>query len=306
MSEELLHKLLQDGVVWVSQADTQAKAPFEQTLTQVRAVLALPDASPSPVRAPNTAGVVPFALPAIDDAFPQGGLRSGAIHEWCFVNPTAERSPKTNGQKTKDKEQTYPPCSLPALLAGNALRSFVKEPTGKEADNKFVIWIGRTCWPTPYLLRQTIQHSGPLSRCIFIDPPDEKLRAWAVETALRSHAVAAVIAEFKSIRFSLSRRFELAAEKGGTLGLFIRSPKDFSLPSAAASRWRITTTPSSSLLPRFELELVKCKGQQPELKRWIVELVEGDKDATLSLRIPSDVAIRTNQRQETEVRQQHG
>ena len=280
-----LKELFTQGSIWQAQVDANSpkKLPADE---QVVSIFEAVGAAHPPAQS-----AVGFGLAELDKVFPQGGLAGGAIHEWAMTWATAA---------SKKKEgKDYPPCSLLALLAGNALRASCRETPATTPD-KFVFWIGRACWPTPYLLQQTIR---PISRCIFIDPPDEKLRAWAVETALRSPAVAAVIAEFKSIRFALSRRFTLAAERGGALGLFIRNAKDLALPSAAASRWQIAPLPSSSLFPRFELELLKCKGQQPLRRHWNVELAFGESHEALSLRIPAAVAVRTDSQKEPHSRE---
>jgi hypothetical protein len=272
-------RLLEQGVIWHAQGSSSAPCPLRATSAANEAHSIFEAANSCPLA---ERGVVGFNLPEIDEAFPQHGLVCGAIHEWAFADPVASTQ-----KKRGSKRISYPPCSLLALLAGNALRA-----AGENRSEKFVFWVGRSCWPTPYLLQQTMH---PISRCIFIDPPDEKLRTWAVETALRSPAVAAVVAEFRSIRFALSCRLALAAEKGGALGLFIRNPKELALPSAAASRWKIAPLPSASLLPRFDLELLKCKGPQPLCTHWSVEVDYGENETheTLSLRVPSDVAVRT-------------
>jgi protein ImuA len=238
-----------------------------------------------------------FGLDAIDNELPLGGLASGALHEWA-------------------SSRDILPCSILALLASNMLKKAMQalphSPEQQEAK-KFAVWIGRDIWPTPYLLEQTMQYYASsqdihenshgaaktlLPHCLFIDPPNEKLKLWAIELALRSPAVAAVVADCKRMRFSTSRKFALAARKSGALGLLIRDKKALSAPSAAFSRWHIEPLPSASSSPCFKLQLLKCKGAQPRIASWNIELREGvcayePNQQTLSLHLLSPVVSRS-------------
>jgi len=106
---------------------------------------------------------------------------------------------------------------------------------------------------------------------------------WAMEEALRCRAVGVVIGEMRSrgIDQVMTRRLALAAAAGDTLGLLLRTtPHDE--PSAAATRWIIGATPSSSLRsgggdkrchslgpPRLSARLVR--NRRGHLGAWIVE-----------------------------------
>lgn len=232
-------------------------------------------------RSTTSFGVAPFGLDAIDQALPWSGLPSGTIHEWS-------------------SSEGFSPCSVLALLAGNLLR----RSTSLSAPSKFVVWVGKNIWPTPYLLEQTMYVTvqegerttsrSLLDNCLFIDPPQEKLKLWAIDLALRSPAVAVVIAECKKLSFAMSRKFALAAKQGGTLGLFVREKTSHAESSAAFSRWSLEPRISSSESPRFELSLLKCKGAQPKIGAWIIEMREGvcsyePNQQTISLHIPADV-----------------
>lgn len=222
---------------------------------------------------------VPFGLDAIDTQFPLSGLPTGTIHEWFSAQHT-------------------PPCSIFALLAGNALRQ-------SHADlSKFVVWIGRDIWPTPYLLEQTMYitvqegarsvSKSLISNCLFIDPPNEKLKLWALELALRSPAVSVAIASCKKLSFATTRKLSLLARKSQALALLFCDAKSLRAPSSAFSRWHIETVSSASTTPCFRIQLLKCKGAQPRISSWVVELQEGvcsyeHRQQTLSLHIPSAV-----------------
>lgn len=127
-----------------------------------------------------------------------------------------------------------------------------------------------------------------LSRSIFIDPPSQHHMLWAIDTALRSSAVAVVVAPLRCSNFILSRRSAIAARHGGTIGCFIGSISDHPVISAAASRWSVRPIPSESQQPRFELELVKYKGAPPAQTRWIIEPeYDGQCNEVLPLSLPA-------------------
>jgi protein ImuA len=102
---------------------------------------------------------------------------------------------------------------------------------------------------------------------------------WAMEEALRCHAIGAVIGEVRGDGIDLvaTRRLSLAAAEGGALALLLRT-----LPpqqaSAAATRWVVGSAPSRTaheprLLgtgsPRFAVELVR--NRRGPLGTWMLE-----------------------------------
>ena len=273
-------RLLSDGLIWQGSPNSPIPA----------SLLAAPT---SPLLQKTTTKMpIPFGVDEIDRVLPFGGLPQGTIHEF--------------GSTSKGEIQiTYPPCSILALLAGKALSKNLYEEKAlqKYEPKSFILWIGKSIWPTPYLLQSRISLEHPpslsiLSHSIFIDPPDEKLRLWSLEAALRSPAVSAVIVECKNLKPTLSRRFSLAAEKSGALGLFIRPASSLKNPSSSYSRWSIAPARSPTTHPRFELSLLRCKGGPSETVRWIFELDYGVDHEKISLHIPSDVALQPHREKE--------
>jgi hypothetical protein len=98
-----------------------------------------------------------------------------------------------------------------------------------------------------------------LPRSIFIDPPDDASRVWAIDLALRSSAADVVIADGSKLKMAESRRLQLAAARGRALGLLARPSWEGAELSAAATRWRVRRTPSPSHAPRWIVELLRCK-----------------------------------------------
>ncbi len=267
--QESLKKLFDNGIIWLAEPNVKSCPLPNQTIKS----------SPLSIVTEAKKGL-PLGIEQIDCELPWGGLAWGGIHEWF----------ESKAISNKNKEPGTI-CLLPAYIAAKAW--------SEKNGNAYITWIGKDCWPTPFLLQQLKALYPQIetdfsSCCLFTDPPDKNLKLWAIETALKSQGVCAVIASCETLRFSLSRRMALAAEDGGSVGLFIRPLKDKNTPSAALSRWQIKSVPSPTEHPRWEIELLKCKGKQPITNHWIVELED---EATISLHIPSNVVDRSAESQ---------
>jgi protein ImuA len=135
--------------------------------------------------------------------------------------------------------------------------------------NGHVIW----CLSRTDLFPPALQQVGlDLGRVIFVESQDEDGVLDSFETALRHGGLAAVVGEVVRLPMTSSRRLQLAAESTGTMALCIRrwrrqtEATDFGNPTAAATRWRITSLPSVPLpvpgvgQPRWMLELMRQRG----------------------------------------------
>ncbi len=94
---------------------------------------------------------------------------------------------------------------------------------------------------------------------------------WAAHEALRSPAVACVVAEVGRLDLLAGRRLQLAAEAGGGAGLLLRFGHADGTPSAAVTRWRAAPFLSDDFgaVARFWLlELWRVKGGMPA--SWVV------------------------------------
>ena len=109
----------------------------------------------SHINSAPSAAAATFGIPEIDCELALGGLGYGAIHEW-LVSPDAAN-------------KIFAPILLTTSLAAQAA-----------SKQKYLIWIGRESWPSPFLIEKFYQN------CLFIDPQNEKLKLWAFDTALRS------------------------------------------------------------------------------------------------------------------------
>lgn len=178
---------------------------------------------------------VPLAWPQAD-AWLGGGLCCGAIHEWMGL-------------------VGVPPISL---LVHTAAQAAVATHAGSPAA--WLVCIGREVWPTPSAIISA--GGGDLLRhLLLIDPPTESDRHWAIELALRSESLI-VIADASGVDMATSRRLQLAAESGQSLGLLARPPRDAQAMSVATTRWLVQPVPTHASSPRWRVTLARCKGLQ--------------------------------------------
>jgi protein ImuA len=218
------------------------------------------------------ADVIPFNLPEIDASLSAGGLSQGALHEFYYSDPSRNVSISV---------------ALPTILARNAIDAYYASPpsawdrVSSGAPPFFIAWIGRRSWPTPFAIPQRV-----LSSCLFIDPPNDKLTLWAIETALRSPLIKLVIADCPRIPLMTTRRFSLRAHANQTTAILLRSLRDLSMPSNSATKWTLSPTPSPDLHPKWNLTLERNKGGATPRSSWAISL-ENDYEEreTLSLRI---------------------
>jgi protein ImuA len=204
-------------------------------------------------------GVIPFGATKLDDNLPGGGLALGAVHEFFYNDP---------------ENSVSIPSTLPTLLARNLVTQHYSTPTNGWLPQHstrtlpfLMMWIGKRCWPTPFLLDQEI-----LGNCLFIDPPTQELLLWSVESALRSSVVKLVIVDCPRVSLNATRRLSLAARKSSSMCILLRDRKDQDLPSSAATKWRVSPFPSTTTWPTWKLDLLRSKGSHSDISSWIVSL----------------------------------
>ena len=83
-----------------------------------------------------------------------------------------------------------------------------------------------------------------LARTIFIHPETPLQTLWALEQSLRCPGATVTICRLSDLNSQTFRRLQLAAEKGGTLAMILRSDKFKKSPSWSETRLCITPVPS--------------------------------------------------------------
>lgn len=221
--------------------------------------------------------VLPFAVAALDETLPGGGVALGALHE---VMGTAA-----------DEEDG----AVAAAFAAGILARMVQRTEGR------VLWCaGSDDLYAPGLAAYGLAPDRLiLARC----RSDEEI-LWAMEEGLRSAALAAVLGEIAVLPPTAGRRLQLAAEASGVTALVLRRWRSFAIaegqrqaPSVAVTRWRVAAAPSRDLgepgvgAPLWRVDLLRCRGGRPA--SWLME--EGDATGHVSLSAeladrPSDAA----------------
>ncbi len=186
------------------------------------------------------ATVAELGAVALDRALPGGGLRLQAIHE-------------VGGRGA---------AGFTAALAGRVAR----------VRPGLVVW----CQHRRRRRDEGMLHGPGLmafgldpDRILLVDGANDAQVLWAMEEALRSTAVTAVVGEVERLDLFRSRRLHLAAETGGGVGLLLRPAATLLEPSAAVTRWRVRPAPSLSRWPgelgplTWSAELWRAKGAVP-------------------------------------------
>jgi hypothetical protein len=102
-----------------------------------------------------------------------------------------------------------------------------------------------------------------LKGLIVVRPTSERDESWAIDQALRCPGVGAVWCWREKLHDRVFRRWQLAAESGGVLGLLVRPESARSEPSWAELRLLVAPLPSSpgpGAVRRLRVELLRCRG----------------------------------------------
>jgi protein ImuA len=197
-----------------------------------------------------------LGISAFDRFLPEGRLPAGSVVE---VLSTVEGGGAT---------------SLALLMA--------KDACG--ARKTLVVVDAQQCFYPPAAARLGID----LDRSVVIRPTRQPDIGAAIDLSLRCPAVGAVIGWRARLSSRAFRRFQLAAEIGGGLGLLLRPAAAFRAPSFAALRLLVTPVPSATVLHRIRVDVLRCRYGQSGLS-FVLEL----DDETGHVRVPAEVAPAT-------------
>lgn len=100
-----------------------------------------------------------------------------------------------------------------------------------------------------------------LERLLLVRPANERDERWAMDQALRSLGVAAVVAWPERLDARVFRRWQLAAEAGKALGLLVRPARARRDPSWAEARLLVEPRPGSGRR-RLQVEVLHARGSQ--------------------------------------------
>lgn len=210
---------------------------------------------------------LPFGLNRMDQALPGGGLAVGALHEVA-------------GGGT-------------GVVDGAAAALFSAGIVARLEGG--VLW----CLTRPDLFAPALAQAGlHHDRVLYAEAGDETAVLACFEEGLRHGGLAGVVAEVARLSMTASRRLQLATESTGTIAIALRrwrrpaEAADFGHPSAAVTRWRVTSVPSGPLpVPgvgraRWLVELMRVRAG--EAADFIVEAC----DAEGRLAVPAELGDR--------------
>lgn len=209
---------------------------------------------------------LPFGIEAIDSRIADGGLRLDALHE--VAAGTCDMADD---------------CSATLFMAGIAARAWGP-----------VLWVvQRRDLFAPGVAQVGLDHK----RLIYAEAADDAELLAIMEEGLRHRGLGAVIGEARRADMTATRRLQLAAEGGRTIALLMKraareGSDPIATPSAAVTRWRVTSAPSSPLpvagvgRARWRLALARQKGGEG------FEIEVEASDATGRCALPSPVADR--------------
>jgi hypothetical protein len=232
--------------------------------------------------------VLSGGVAALDQLLPEGGYAPGSLVEWlapvagCGAELLAlllAREIAEGGVASSrgPLASAHSPSHAVAQRA-SAVRSAGGRVSKPREPGVIVIADPRRDFYAPAAVRLGLR---PDQLILLQHPRDEELY-WAIEQALRCPAVAAVYAAAdlsSTTRQSFLgsnldqrwlRRFQLAAEQGGGLGIFVRPARVAGRPTWSDLQWRVAI--DSAPLPSLEaqtyeanlplrVELLRCRGQ---------------------------------------------
>ena len=205
--------------------------------------------------AARNAAAVSSGCPPLDRLLPGGGFARGTLVEWLAA---ADGS----GAGT-----------LAVLAAREACR-----------DGDWLVLIDRRRdWYPPELLRWGI----PPETLLWVQPRGDADAAWALDQALRCPAVAATLAWIDAIDGHSFRRWQLAAEQGGGLGLLVR-------PASARNEasWadvRLAVEPALALAPALAtVEPAPATADVRRLRIYVVRCRNGAGDGSVEVEIDDE------------------
>ena len=102
----------------------------------------------------------------------------------------------------------------------------------------------------------------PLSRLLVLRPKNEKDELWALTECLRCSGVGVALACPKHLSTIEARRLQLAAERGGGIGLLLRPKSAASTPYAAATRWLVSSIAGERTVQKWKVQLIHGHGGQ--------------------------------------------
>ena len=213
--------------------------------------------------------VVSTGISSVDAILPFSGIPCSALHE-CVLQTGLESVSNIS----------YVPYSF----LRNIFRAFAE----MQPQPPFLVYIGRSCWPSAHYLQTLYGQQEQLVELseldvgmtdmrtrsyswgqyvFFVDPPNKELRVWSAIQVLRICPQVMLIMDGAGLSFTAFRRLQLAAQRSSALFFIIRPPQEAQHQSLAYSKWCISPLRShvqekfhAQIGLQWQLELQRCRG----------------------------------------------
>ena len=163
---------------------------------------------------------------------------------------------------------------LKLVLPGISQR--LSEAQQEGAHQQWLVWIAPPLMPYPPALQR---FPFVVANSVYVTPHNEREWLWTVEQCLLSPACAVVLFwPANSLSYTHLRRYELAAQKGNTLGVCFRSSQVSASASPVFLRLRISPPQPSgygrgvelSEKNRLQIQVIKAKqGGRQGVETWV-------------------------------------
>lgn len=189
----------------------------------------------------HEAGIVTSGCSALDRLLPRGGFRRGSLVEWVAATPGA-------GATT-------------VALAVAARAGAASEAGARAGGGKIAIIDPAGCFYPPAAVAWGIR----MDDLLLVRPGDEREARWATDQALRCAGLAAVVVWPTRLDAHTFRRWQLAAEQSGVLGLMVRPAEARREPSWAEARLLVAPRRTSGAMSeerrrRLRIEVLSARG----------------------------------------------
>lgn len=179
------------------------------------------------------------ALWFFKEAFPNGQFPLGCVHEFQAFNP----------------EDMAASRGFISSILSNLLQ-----------EKNIAVWISSQRDHFPAALSKFALSPDLF---LFVKHNNEKELLWVAEEFLKYDQLTALVAEFRNVDFTASRRFQLAVEKTRATAFVLRTDAAKINNNASVSRWQVKSIPSDNHdlpgvgFPAWEVSLQKMRSGKP-------------------------------------------
>jgi protein ImuA len=197
-------------------------------------------------------------LAALDRLLPNGALARGAIHEvlWGAKDPRPLFFAAWLARAACGHGRDAPPLFGRAASAAPSSRNTNHAPTANAAGPR-VVW----CDPRREIYPPALAAAGiALEQLLLLRPRTAEEEVWALAECLKCKGVAATLAQPPPLSRVQARRLQLAAERGGGVGLLLRPHNADAAHHAAVTRWLVEPARGERTVQRWKIQLVHGHG----------------------------------------------